>query len=106
MSKKTYKTDLSKYKSFVEEPKIESIEEQPIEVVEELPIEIPQPEKLYTVQIVHPSLRRRTIPSVNGVVLGLITDLGQYDIFEEVNGWGKLKDNSWIMLQYTEKVNE
>ena len=85
MSRKPYRSDLSKYKSVVEKPKIESVEP-------------PKPEKLYTVQIMHPSLRRRTIPSTDGIVLGLITNLGQYDIFEEKDGWGRLKDDSWIML--------
>lgn len=53
---------------------------------------------LYKVQVTHPSLRRRANPSTDSEVLGLITDKGIYEIFNEVPGWGQLKDNSWIML--------
>jgi len=61
---------------------------------------------LYKVQVTHPSLRRRAEPSIDGEILGLITDKGEYEIFAEVGGWGRLKDNSWIMLQFCHKIKE
>ena len=65
-----------------------------------------KPTVLYKVQVTHPSLRRRAEPSTDSEVLGLITDMGEYEIFAEVGGWGKLKDNSWIMLQFCHKIKE
>ena len=61
---------------------------------------------LYKVQVTHPSLRRRANPSTDSEVLGLITDKGIYEIFNEVPGWGQLKDNSWIMLQFCHRIEE
>lgn len=61
---------------------------------------------LYKVQVTHPSLRRRAEPSTDSEVLGLITDKGEYEIFAEVGGWGKLKDSSWIMLQFCRRIKE
>ena len=55
------------------------------------------------VKVTHPSLRRRNAP--NGNIVGVITDRGQYDIFEERDGWGRLSDNTWIMLQFTNKLS-
>ena len=61
---------------------------------------------LYTVHITHPSLRRRSTPKIAQNVLGLITNMGNYAIYEEREGWGRLEDGSWIMLQYTARCNE
>lgn len=61
-----------------------------------------EPKQLYTVKVTHPSLRRRSAPNLQADVLGLIQDQGYYPIYEEVNGWGKLEDGSWIMLSYTQ----
>lgn len=61
---------------------------------------------LYTVHVTHLSLRRRSTPEIAQNVLGVITDRGNYAIYEEREGWGRLEDGSWIMLQYTERCNE
>lgn len=61
---------------------------------------------LYTVHVTHPSLRRRSAPKIAQNMLGLITDMGNYAVYEEREGWGRLEDGSWIMLQYTERCNE
>lgn len=70
------------------------------EIVEET---IQRIEPIMKVKVTHPSLRRRSAP--NGNIVGVITDRGQYDIFEEHDGWGRLSDNTWIMLQFTNKLN-
>ena len=59
---------------------------------------------LYKVQVNHPSLRKRAAPSAEAEVLDYITDRGVYEIYEEVDGWGRLYDDSWIMLQFTFKI--
>lgn len=63
-----------------------------------------EPKPLYKVRITHPSLRKRKAPNTLAEVKDLITDMGVYDIYDEVNGWGKLKDDTWIMLTYTETI--
>ena len=70
------------------------------EIVEETVQKI---EPIMKVKVTHPSLRRRNAP--NGNVVGVITDHGEYDIFEEYDGWGRLNDNTWIMLQFTNKLS-
>ena len=90
-------------------PATEEVIEVPAEVVEEatqvkeLEV-IAEPAPLYTVHVTHPSLRRRANPSLKAEVLGLITDRGEYPIFAEDAGWGKLADDSWIKLEFTEKI--
>lgn len=59
---------------------------------------------IYKVKVNHPSLRRRAAPSTDARVLGLITDQGIYDIYEATQGWGRLEDHSWIMLQFCSKI--
>ena len=66
----------------------------------EYPVE-PQP--IYSVQVTHSSLRKRVAPNLQAEIAGYIQDRGTYEIFDEVNGWGKLKDGNWIMLTYTER---
>jgi hypothetical protein len=61
---------------------------------------------LYSVRVNHLSLRRRSTPEIAENVVGVITDKGVYEIYEERNGWGRLEDESWIMLKYTEKYNK
>lgn len=85
----------------VEEPAVVQIEEPVAEVVVEQ-----GPCAIYSVHVTHPSLRRRSTPTLRADVLGLITDKGIYNIFEEREGWGRLEDGSWIMLQYTDRCNE
>ena len=85
----------------IEEPAVVQVEEPVVEtVVEQGPCAI------YSARVTHPSLRRRSAPTLRADVLGLITDKGIYGIFEEREGWGRLEDGSWIMLQYTDKCNE
>ena len=66
----------------------------------------PEDPVLYKVRVTHPSLRRRAEPSKNAEVLGLITDMGIYEIYKEESEWGQLKDKSWIMLSFTKKIKE
>lgn len=75
------------------------------EKIEKKPV-TPTEEPIYKVRVTHPSLRRRSEPSLDGEVVGYITDQGIYDIYSEVNGWGWLQDGSWIMLQYCNRINE
>ena len=46
----------------------------------------------------------KKIEVLNGKVLGLITDKGIYGIYEEKDGWGRLENGYWTMLQYTSKI--
>jgi len=58
--------------------------------------------KSYNVKVMHPSLRIRHAPNTQAEVVGLITDQGIYTILDEVNGWGMIGENKWIMLSYTQ----
>lgn len=75
------------------------------ESFDELSLE-PEKAKTYFVQVTHPSLRRRNAPALSGKEVGLITDQGIYEIFDENNGWGKLENGDWIMLSYTKVVDK
>lgn len=76
----------------------QSIEEPEIpEVIAEEPID-----KSYNVKVIHPSLRIRRAPNTQAEIVGLITDQGIYTILDEVNGWGMIGENKWIMLSYTQ----
>ena len=59
---------------------------------------------LFTVKVTHDSLRRREAPNLEAKVTGYITDRGIYDIYEERDGWGQLKEFDWILLKYTKRV--
>ena len=61
---------------------------------------------LFRVKVTHPSLRMRHAPSANGEEVGLITNQGEYDIFETQGEWGKLDNGNWIMLNYTSKIKD
>ena len=61
-------------------------------------------EKLFSVQVTHPSLRRRAEPSLAGKELGVITDNGIYNIINVHAEWGQLEDGSWIKLIYTKRI--
>ena len=61
---------------------------------------------LFQVKVTHPSLRKRSGPSVDASEIGLITDQGVYDIFDTYSGWGQLEDGSWILLSFTSKIKE
>ena len=73
--------------------------------LDELSLE-PEKAKTYFVRVTHPSLRRRRAPALSGEEVGLITDQGIYEIFDENNGWGKLENGDWIMLSYTKVVDK
>ena len=75
--------------------------EEPEEIQEEI-IEEPVVNKSYRVKVTHPSLRIRRAPNTQAEVVGLITDEGIYTILDEVNGWGMIEENKWIMLSYTQ----
>ena len=77
---------------------------QPIEEPEvtEVIAEEPVIDKSYNVKVIHPSLRIRRAPNTQAEVVGLITDQGIYTIIDEVNGWGMIGENKWIMLSYTQ----
>jgi len=70
--------------------------------VTEVTVEEPVVDKSYKVKVMHPSLRIRHAPNTQAEVVGLITDQGIYTIFDEVNGWGMIGENKWIMLSYTQ----
>ena len=77
----------------------QSIEEPEVtEVIAEEPVI----NKSYNVKVMHPSLRIRRAPNTQAEVVGLITDQGIYTILDEVNGWGMIGENKWIMLSYTQ----
>lgn len=59
---------------------------------------------IYKVKVIHDSLRRREAPNLEAKVTGYITDRGIYDIYDERDGWGQLKEFDWILLEYTKKV--
>ena len=70
--------------------------------VTEVTIEEPVVDKSYKVKVIHPSLRIRRAPNTQAEIVGLITDQGIYTILDEVNGWGMIGENKWIMLSYTQ----
>lgn len=77
----------------------QSIEEPEVtEVIAEEPVI----NKSYNVKVMHPSLRIRHAPNTQAEIVGLITDQGIYTILDEVNGWGMIGENKWIMLSYTQ----
>ena len=88
-----YKTNISELT--IEEPTIKET------IIEELVEELPTFNK-YKVRVMHPSLRKREGPSTQSKEVGLIKDYGIYEIQNEINGWGQLKDGTWIMLSYTQ----
>lgn len=63
-----------------------------------------QPKYLRKVKVTHPSLRMRKAPDSGAEVIGLITDQGEYGLLEVKDGWGKLDNGAWIMLQYTQQI--
>ena len=62
----------------------------------------PTKKALYKVKITHPALRIRRAPNIQAEVVDVIRDEGIYEILDEANGWGKIDENKWIMLSYTE----
>ena len=92
----------------IKEEKTSIVNEQPIVVEETGPcgpagVNGLTGEKFeYKVKVIHPSLRIRRAPNTQAEVVGLITDQGIYTILDEVNGWGMIGENKWIMLSYTQ----
>lgn len=103
MSRKRIPAQNQVDQEIIEDLKEEFVAEKEPEIVavEEPAIEAP---KTYKVHVTHPSLRKRAMPNLGAYVAGIISDQGIYEIFETVNGWGRLEDGNWIMLSYTEIV--
>jgi len=55
---------------------------------EKVELKVTQPPRLYKVQIIHSSLRKRSAPSIDAPVIGIISDEGIYTITTEQNEWG------------------
>ena len=61
---------------------------------------------IYKVKVTHPSLRRRSAPSLQADVIDVITDEGIYDVIKENDGWAHLNDGGWVMLQFCQKIEK
>ena len=70
------------------------------------PLEEKYAHPIYSIKVMHPSLRHREAPSKDAKVVGLITDQGIYNVYEESCGWARLNDGSWVMLQFCKKLNK
>lgn len=79
---------------------------QPVEELVEEPEITPEiiEDRSYMVKITHPSLRIRRAPNTQAEIVGFIKDQGTYKIIDEVNGFGKLDKDKWIMLSYTKII--
>ena len=90
---------------FPEETIIEEItQEAPAPQVEEI-VEMPvEPAPLYKVRICHPLKQYRDAPKISANVIGLITDQGVYDVYEENEDWIKLDNGYWTMKINTLKL--
>lgn len=62
------------------------------------------PSPLFRVRVTHPLLNIRANPSINAKINAVITNFGEYNITEVQNGFGKIGDDNWIMLKYTEEI--
>ena len=130
MSRKPYKRRVTTPIKKQEDIKVDIIEEvEQIEIpmpVEETPLEAaapqieeevivesePEPEvepelvPLYQVRIDHPSKRYRKEPSLASETVGLITDQGIYNVYEETTQWIKLDNGYWTMKEHTSKIKK
>lgn len=59
--------------------------------------------KTYTVKVTANKLNVRTGPGTNYKVIRTIKDHSSYEVSEERNGWGKIRDG-WIFLAYTKRI--
>ena len=100
MSKKSFKKDMFSISNEDESLLMPSKKEKVIEPV--ATISAP----LFSVHVDHPNLRKRSGPSMDCEILGYITDMGVYDIFDQRDGWGKLADNCWINLDYASEIKK
>ena len=50
-------------------------------------------------------LRIRRGPGLEFEEVGLIFDNEKHYVFEEKEGWGRIGEDKWIMLQYTNRVS-
>lgn len=130
MSRKPYKRRVTTPAKKQEDIKVDIIEEvEQIEIpmpVEDAPFEAaapqveeeviiePEPEPevepelvpLYQVRIDHPSKRYRKEPSLASETVGLITDQGIYNVYEETTQWIKLDNGYWTMKEHTSKIKK
>ena len=56
------------------------------------------------IKVAVPLLNVRGGPGYNNAVVEQVTDGKIYDLLEEKEGWGRIADNKWVMLQYTVKI--
>lgn len=97
-----------------DEVQIEDVEVEPQTHELELNTEIPTPTPsearqdlpISTIKVNHPSLRRRNAPSMDAEVIDVIDDEGIYDIYAKQDGWGQLKDKSWVMLNFCSEIKK
>lgn len=124
MSRKPYKRRVTTPVKKQEDIKVDIIEEvEQIEIpmsVEEAPLEAaapqveeevvvesePEPVPLYQVRIDHPSKRYRKEPTLASETVGLITDQGIYNVYEETAQWIKLDNGYWTMKEHTSKIKK
>lgn len=51
------------------------------------------------------ALNCRTGAGRNFAVKNILRDKNLHLVLKEVNGWGKLEDNTWIDLSYVERIS-
>ena len=102
MSKQYYRRP----KTSIKIPETDVIKKTEIIDGEEVQVHILDPQYLYKVRVIHSSLRKRSGPSIDAAIVGIISDNGEYYIYHEQDGWGQLDDGNWIMLQYTKQIHE
>ena len=62
------------------------------------------PPSLFRVRVTVPSLNVRFQPSTSAKIVAVLTNYPENDILEVKDGFGRIGDNSWIMLRYTKKI--
>lgn len=60
--------------------------------------------KTSKVRVTTELLNVRRGPALNNSVVEVAPKGTEYEVFEEKDGWGRITDNKWIMLQYTVKI--
>lgn len=60
----------------------------------------------FYVRLTVPALNCRTGASKSFAVKKILSDKEPHLVLKEVNGWGRLEDNTWIDLSFTEKCEK
>lgn len=81
---------------------LDTFNKEAVEKATKKVVKKPAKKALYKVKVAHPALRVRRAPNTQAEVVDVIRDEGIYEILDEANGWGKIDENKWIMLSYTE----